>query len=298
MIPRVRPEPHWAIRILVVITAAALLPLIVAGQADAQPAAGSEAQLRVGNLSPDTPPLDVTVFPPSGPVQFVVDSLGYGTVSPYSSSPPGEWRVEFRPVGFGSDTPPELAGTVRVEPGRSYTVVAAGRQNGLMLQIMDDSGGITNPAAARIRVFNSTLRDEINIAAPWVSPPNSAVVAGTAGGYLDVPAGTPEGTVSAPDVAPVGLAGPLTAGCAYTAIVQERNDVLSTSIVQDACGLVATPAGAVPAGLGWKSGTREARAALALMALLTGAGLLACAYTLQQRTRSRAPVHAPQRSRG
>src|SRR3954469_12034294 len=107
--------------------------------------------LRLGHLSPDTPPVDVYVDSVADPTAAItLPGVGYGAVSDYRQVPAGTYTVSMRSAGADPDTPPVLSTTVDIEPGTARTVAGVGYFASLGLKVIDDD--LTLPPAGRARV--------------------------------------------------------------------------------------------------------------------------------------------------
>src|SRR5262245_64878993 len=91
---------------------AALVPLTLAlaltpGSASAHAAVG---HVRLAHLSPDTPAVDVYLYPFGGSTpKLVLKAVPYGGVSPYERLAVGQYTVAMRPAGAAASTPPVLS---------------------------------------------------------------------------------------------------------------------------------------------------------------------------------------------
>ena len=114
--------------------------------------------VRLAHLSPDTPPVDVYLYPYGGKTaQIVLKHVAYGTLSPYQSLAPGDYLVAMRGAGAGATTDPVISTQVDVKAGEAYTVAGLGAESALTLQVLDDK--LDAPAGkASVRVIEASLR--------------------------------------------------------------------------------------------------------------------------------------------
>lgn len=89
---------------------------------DAAPAE-DEALVSVAHLSPDAPPVDVTVAE-SGEV--LVDNASYGNATDYASVPPGNYTLEVRAATPDNDGTVVQSVEVSVTGETAYTAIATG----------------------------------------------------------------------------------------------------------------------------------------------------------------------------
>src|SRR4051812_22793295 len=156
----------------------------------AAPAAADDTgMLRVAHLSPDSPAVDVTVEAPSQPA-VTFSGVGYGDVTDYRSLPAGTYSVSVRGAGSDPASPPVLSTTVDVQPGTAHTVAGVGMFADLSLSVLEDDLSAPAAGSALVRVLAAAYAaPNVDIGVPGGPPLASGLAFGTAGGYVDVPAG-------------------------------------------------------------------------------------------------------------
>ena len=83
--------------------------------------------VRLAHFSPNTPPVDVYLYPFGGKSAVVVlKHVAYGTASSYESVIPGMYTVAMRSAGAKSSVAPVISATVDVKAGDAYTVAGLG----------------------------------------------------------------------------------------------------------------------------------------------------------------------------
>lgn len=149
------PRPLRRVLAAVCLSATAL---VAAGIGAAQAAtvhagtASTVGWVRLAHLSPNTPPVDVYLYPYGGNTpQILLKHVAYGTLSPYQSLAPGDYLVAMRSAGAAAASNPVISTQVDVVAGQAYTVVGLGALAQLTLQVLnDDLTAQTGKAAVRI----------------------------------------------------------------------------------------------------------------------------------------------------
>ncbi|GAA1945756.1 DUF4397 domain-containing protein [Microbacterium aquimaris] len=169
--------------------AAAAAVLLVAPAAGA--AEDSVGWLRLGHLSPDTKSVDVEVTALSGgAVEFELEGVGYGDVSPYTELDAGTYTVSMVPSDAAEGTAPAISGTVTIDPESANTVVAFGPSDDLEVTAISDDLSRPSDGSARIRLIQaSTQTAEVDVVTSTGVPIARGAKAGDATGYAEVPAG-------------------------------------------------------------------------------------------------------------
>lgn len=114
-------------------------------------AQAANALVRVANMSPDAPTLDIYL---DG--NKALTSLPFKSVSDYLSLPGGEHRFEMRPTGASASDKALIDVKTTVEAGKAYTVTAINEASKIApLVLVDD---ITAPAAdkAKVRLIHAS----------------------------------------------------------------------------------------------------------------------------------------------
>lgn len=121
-------------------------------------AASTAGWVRLAHLSPNTPPVDVYLYPFGGSNPVVqLKHVAYGDLSPYEALAPGGYLVAMRGAGAASSSNPVISTQVQVAAGRAYTVAGLGAQPGLTLQVLDDIL-TTTPGKAEVRLIEASLQ--------------------------------------------------------------------------------------------------------------------------------------------
>ncbi|MGZ4572257.1 MAG: class F sortase [Blastococcus sp.] len=240
-------------------------------------AAQAPGLLRVADLSPDTPALDVAVAPLAGgapltdPGTLVGAALHYGSVGAYRSLAPGSYAVSVRAAGAGPATPPVLSTRVAVPAGGARTVAVSGPFAALALRVLPDDLSAPPAGSARVRVLSGastppsgTLTD--------AAGRSVALSEGDAGASVVLPAGAATVRLRAASGAVADLPVALASGSVVSLVVLDRPDGgLTLSVVVDAAGPSVTPRGPVEAGAGGTAGVPVAPLVAGIALSLTGA---------------------------
>jgi hypothetical protein len=219
--------------------------------------AADDGMIRLAHLSPDSPSVDVYVDNVADPgARITLTGVGYGSVSPYQSLPPGTYTVSFRAAGADPASPPKLSTTADVGPGTARTVAGVGLFANLSLAVLDDDLSLPPAGSARVRVISAAATApsvDVSVGGTTLA---SGLAMGKAGDYVDIPGGqttlriTPQG--SPPAEVPVTV----DAGSVYSVLVlDQQGGGLTVTPVLDAASMPTVPAGGVETGAG---GTAEA----------------------------------------
>jgi hypothetical protein len=275
---------------LLALLVAVLCALGVPSAAAAPDPSSDPAALRVLHLSPDTPSVDASVDPAvgSGPgpaAGHVLTAVRYGDVPAYSSVPAGTYTVSARAAGADPASPPVLATTVTVAAGTATTIALVGTFADLRFEVLSDE--LTPPAGgSRVRVVNaaSTGSPLDLFLADRTLATDLPFPAGT--GYVDVPGGDGDLTVTTASGEPTRLPVTLDAGSVYTVLVLDRSDGgLTVATALDAASPGVVPVGGVEAGAGGAGDRDLPLVRLASVALAVAALLLTVRVRLSGRER-------------
>lgn len=114
--------------------------------------------VRLAHLSPNTPPVDVYLYPFGGSSPVVqLKHVAYGDLSPYESLAPGDYLVAMRGAGAAPTSSPVISTQVDVTVGKAYTVAGLGASPGLTLQVLNDTLS-TTPGKAEVRLIEASLQ--------------------------------------------------------------------------------------------------------------------------------------------
>ncbi|MCW2938297.1 MAG: LPXTG-motif cell wall anchor protein [Actinomycetia bacterium] len=213
--------------------------------ATASSAAPADGYVRLAHLSPDTPAVDVYLYPAGGKnAELVLRHVAYGTLSPYQRLGNGGYTVAMRPADAAASTKPVLSTQVMVHSGQAYTVAGMGPYKGIKLDVLDDSATVS-AGMAGLRVIAASAKETnlgVKVNGRTVL---AAVPFGTASGYQAV----------APRTSTVKIGGAsttvrLAAGSNHTIVVLDGTSGLRLLDLPDSTAGAQTPKGGVNTGLG------------------------------------------------
>jgi len=174
----------------------AQLPGGITARVDAEPAtpegpSEGNARVRVLHGSPDAPNVDVFVDDGTDPA---FENLTFTWGTEYAELPEGSYRFRVSPNGAGAESAVIDADGVALDEGGSYTVVAYDRVADIDALVLRDDYEDAEPGTIRLRAIHTAAGvGEVDI---WALDSTGAasllyddVTFGTAGGYVDVPAG-------------------------------------------------------------------------------------------------------------
>jgi hypothetical protein len=204
------------------------LALLAAGLAGCQGIAGIQpmSQVRVIDVSPDAPALDIYPGPPQT-TPAVLYNVGFGTVSSYISIP------------AGAGTQQQLA-TVRGNflTGSQYTVLAGNISASLQMTVLKDQSYAAPSGQVALRFLDQATRAvAVDIylvphgsALAKVAPIDTGLSYSSNTGYINIPSGTysivvlPAGAVPANAVSPIYTGSRMSypAGCARTILLIDQ----------------------------------------------------------------------------
>jgi len=227
------------------------------------------------HLSPDTPSVDAYIDSVSDPdAGLVLPAVRYGDVSPYSSVPAGTYTVSARAAGADPASPPVLATTVTVAAGTATTIAGVGAFADLGFEVLSDDLTLPPAGESRARVVNAaTTGSPLGLALGNRTLAADLAFAASSG-YVDVPGGPGDLTVTQASGEPTQLPVTLDAGSVYTVLVLDRSGGgLTVTTALDAASPGVVPVGGVEAGAGGAGGAglppgRLLLAGLAVAALL------------------------------
>jgi hypothetical protein len=235
------------------------------------PHARSFGYLRLAHLSPNTPAVDVYLYPAGNShAMIVLKHVTYGTVSPYENVKSGDYTVAMRSAGAPASGKPVLSTSVDVRPGDAYTVAGMGPFSGLRLQIMKDR--LSTPhGMALVRVIQASLRQhQITVKAGRHLLAGHQAFA-TVTSYEAVKPGRM--MVRADGSAEQAKSRvTLKAGTISTIVVLDHTSRLSIDSIEDAAGSKKVPVG--PASTGFGGTAAQPGSTLLPWAGALGAGLL------------------------
>ncbi len=117
------------------------------------PAATGTGWIRLGHLSPDTPPVDVCVYSSrNSSARIRLPEVEYGDISAYETLGAGDYSIAIRAAEASASGQLVMSTSVTVTAGHAYTVAAMGPESGLRLQVLDDQL-TTQPGEAAVRII-------------------------------------------------------------------------------------------------------------------------------------------------
>jgi hypothetical protein len=247
-----RQDPHSRItRLLAACALAVGLFAFATPAAMASPAATSAGTgwLRLAHLSPNTPAVDVYLYPFRNSVAMVVlKHVAYGTVSPYQSVAAGTYVVAMRAAGAAPSSPPALSTSVQVAAGHAYTIAGMGPKSGLRLQVLDDS--LTTPKGrSLVRVIQASLQQNRVTVTAGGQVLTHGLAFGSVTSYQSVAPGSWKVTVAGPSKHAQKTIS-LAANTTHTLVVLDDPGNLVLVDLTDAAGSNLQPLGAAGTGLG------------------------------------------------
>ncbi|MGW5720114.1 DUF4397 domain-containing protein [Amycolatopsis sp. NPDC003865] len=235
------------------LTAAALLLVAltpVTAEAATAPGPGV-GWIRIGHLSPEVPPVDISFAPFGQAEKVVIRKAGYGAVTPYSSLDPGKYTLSMRPADAASSTPPALSATIEIAERSAYSLLVFANGPGGTLKGTLVTDDLTAPAAGKGRlriVEGSAAITPVSVDGPGVLLAKDAPY-GFTSPYVDVPEGRwplalRSGTAkTSPEI-------DVKAGSSTTVFVLENNGVLKANPISDGASLPEPPKLGVETGGG------------------------------------------------
>ncbi len=149
-------------RIRAPLAVAGLIALTFVSSLPAPAVAGTTSTVgwvRLAHLSPDTPPVDVYLYPYGGSTaQLVLKHVAYGTLSPYQSLAPGDYLVAMRGADAAATAKPVISAQVQVAVGQAYTVAGLGTSSALTLKVLADKLD-TPQGKVSVRVIEASQRN-------------------------------------------------------------------------------------------------------------------------------------------
>lgn len=232
---------------------AAAVTLGVTVLALAMPAASARTSaggwVRLAHLSPNTPAMDVYLFPLEGSAaKPILRHVSYGSVSQFQTVNAGVYALDMLPAGAAAGTTPLVSGSVKVVAGGAYTVAALGSAPALRLSVFTDPR--TTPAgSALVQVVQASLRQKTVSVTAGSTRLAANLAFGKATSFVAAPAGT----------WPVRAAGQtqnasqqvsLVAGTVHTLVVLDGKRGLAIDDLTNAAGSTVMPKSGVQTGFG------------------------------------------------
>jgi Domain of unknown function (DUF4397) len=266
------------------------VPLVVVASGTTSTAAPS-GWIRLAHLSPDTPSVDVYLYPFGAPdAEVTLKHVGYGAVSPYQQVNAGRYTVAMRGAGADPESPPVISTNVEVTGGEALTVAGMGRTKSLTIRILEDS--LTAPdGKASIRLIQASLRAPVVDVATDAGNLSEGLRFPDVTSYLPVaPGSTIVRATAAADSASLRVR--LDARSTHTIVVLDgRSTGIRLVELTDASGSASVPAGGVNTGLGGTA-TAADDEQLGRPALIAGAAGVIALMALVWRIRRPRPTDA------
>lgn len=252
-------------------TVVCALWLLAGTGAPAASASAGPGWLRLAHLSPNTPAVDVYLYPfGNSNAMIVLHHVAYGTISGYERVASGEYTVAMRAAGAPPSSAPVLSTTVNVMAGAAYTVAGMGPAAGLRLQVLRDRLN-TPRGTALVRIIQASLiQHRVTVRAggrvlvsglPFAAVTSYSVVA--PGTWTVTATGRTERAAASIT---------LVAGTIHTIVVLDDPGHLRLDDLVDAAGSRVIPAGAPATGFGGTA-PRPVHSGLAWL-VLASCGLL------------------------
>jgi Domain of unknown function (DUF4397) len=245
------------------------------------PASRSDGYLRLAHLSPNTPAVDVYLYPFGQASAIVVlRHVAYGTVSPYRNVASGEYTVAMRLAGTAPAAKPVLSTTVDVTAGHAYTVAGMGPKSGLRLQVIDDQLSCP-PGRALVRVIQASLRQHLVTVTAGGQVLSRRQQFATVTSYRALRPGTWTLRAAGPGERAASQV-TLAPGSIQTLIVLDDPGHLAITVLRDAAGSEVTPVGGAATGFGGTA-ARPGRSLVPWLALAVAGVVLTLAGVVRLR---------------
>ena len=254
------------------------------------PAATQVGWVRCAHLSPNTPAVDVYMYPfgnDSNPT--VLKHVSYGNVSDYMAIAAGQYTVAMRQAGAPASTAPVLSTSFWVSAGDSYTVAGVGPESGLKLQVLNDD--LTAPAGKTlVRVIQASLKDHLVTVSYGSDVLANELAFGSVTTYSALSPGTGTVKFSASGAA-ISMPVTLAADTVHTIVVLDGSSGLKVDDLTDAAGSKTMPMGGAATGFGGMARSTGPGSAPWLMTLAGGSLLALLGFAGLRRSRVRAGAH-------
>jgi Domain of unknown function (DUF4397) len=277
---------------LLAVAAAVLAAFATAAPAAA--AAGTQASaatgwLRLANLSPGEPTLDVSLYPVGdSQATLMLKDIGYGMVSAYRQIPAGNYSVAMRKAGAAASSLPVLSTTILVGAGDTYTLASVGPSSAPRVELLPDM--LTPPRGkALVRVIQASLRQGRVTVSAGAHVLVHDLAFGSATSYATVTPGTWKLRAAGATMTATGR-DTLAAGSSYTLVVLDSGGHLELTCLTDGAGSKAAPMGGAPMGFGGTA-PRPAPPPLLWLTAMAGGLLVAAAGALWLRRIRTVAVH-------
>jgi Domain of unknown function (DUF4397) len=268
-----RGRRRWARLIagLAATTVCAVVGLAPAGSAQ------SGSRIRLAHFSPDAPVMDVYLVGFDGEERRVLNGLGFGQVSDYTTLEPGNYTFLLRRVGSPADSDPWVTASAELMDGSAYTFAAMGPRTDVTQVLVADDLAPPPAGQAKVRLIQaSTSAGEVDVSAGggWVLA--EAAAFGSTTDYAAIAAGPQTIEVTSADGARVPSEVNFEPGTVNTVVVVESTGTQAFEVksLVDATGVDASaaPVGGIATGVGGSADTVDNRGGLGAP-ILTGLAL-------------------------
>ena len=239
--------------------------------------------VRLGHLSPRTPPVDIYLSPFGQPQRVAFREAGYGAVTPYSALAPGTYTVSMRPANAPASSPPALSANVDVKADTANTMLVFenGPNGTIRGQLLTDD--LTAPAggAGKVRVVQgapeSTTMDVAAVNGPTLA---SGLRYGDSSDYVTVPGGHWNVALKYGDTSTPATLDVRPASVCTVVVLNKAGGGLALAELPDGTGTANAPLGGAETGAG---GTTSAPPSGSPVAAVLVVGLLIGALTVAAR---------------
>jgi len=190
--------PHPASRLLLRSAALGLLApfFVVLTGCQSIANAGATSQVRVIDVSPDAPALDIVPTSTSQPAPAALYNVGFGAVSSYMQLAPGAWTHSAYTAGTQQQIAQVRSSLV---PGAQYTILTGNISAALQMSILRDQSTPAPPGLVALRFLGASTRSALvdlylipsgsNGPSPGFAPVAANLSFGSNTGYRNLPAG-------------------------------------------------------------------------------------------------------------
>ncbi|HEY7265748.1 MAG TPA: DUF4397 domain-containing protein [Trebonia sp.] len=265
---------------------AAAVTLAVTVLALAMPAASAQTTadgwVRLAHLSPNTPAMDVYLYPLEGSVaKPILRHVSYGSVSQFQSVTAGVYALDMLPAGAATGTTPLVSGSVKVVAGDAYTVAALGSASALRLSTFVDPR--TTPAgSALVQVIQASVQQKTVSVRAGSTQLAANLAFGKATSFVAAPAGT-WSVRAAGQTQRASQQVSLVADTVHTLVVLDGQRGLAIDDLTNAAGSTVMPKAGVQTGFGGAAARPGAPLLPWVVTGLTGLALVATGSVLASR---------------
>jgi hypothetical protein len=255
-----------------------------AAAASGAPAAMQDGWVRCAHLSPDSPAMDIYMYPFGEPGHpMVLRHVSYGGVSEYMAVSPGRYSVAMRAAGAPASSPPVLATSFMVSSRTAYTVAGVGPNPGLREEVLKDQ--MTPPMGkALVRVIQASLKQNSVTVSYGPDVLARHLSLGSATSYMAVSPGTRTVQFTAPGEQTAKRV-KLRPDSVHTIVVLDSSSGLKVDALTDAVGSEMMPMGGVNTGFGGTAPRQPSDPAPWLLLIAAGTPLAVAGFLGLRRSR-------------